>query len=158
MARRAILVALPLLLVGKLAWAATAAGHAALALAAVVAEHSPTLSASDKSVIAALFNGHDGPFPAGQKIAVSADAVTCLAGDVEINLFSCDLTFGQRTITVTGRQGNEIFATLIEAGAPSSGAAGKIYEAVNKLSCTVDPNEIKQNSGGGATCSFTPNQ
>jgi hypothetical protein len=67
---RAILLALPLLLVSQLAHAADAGGHDAFALAAVVAEHSPTLSASDKSVMAALFDGHGAPYPAGKKISV----------------------------------------------------------------------------------------
>jgi hypothetical protein len=154
---RAILLSLPLLLVSKLAGAADAGGHDALALAALVAEHSPTLSASDKSVMAALFDGHDPSYPAGKKISITVDAVTCFAGDVSINTFSCDLKFGKSAINVTGRRGHEIYATLIEAGVPGSGAAGKIYEAVTQLDCTVDPNEIEQSDGGGARCSFTPN-
>lgn len=151
---RAILASLPLLLVSGLTFAADTTGHGALAVAAVIAEHSPTLTRSDKSTMAALFDGRDPPYPAGQKISVKVDSVTCFAGDVSINTFSCALTFGKSTITVTGRKANEIFATLIEAGVPSSGAAGKIYEAVAQLACTVDPNEIKQNDGGGASCSF----
>jgi hypothetical protein len=154
---RPILLSLPLLLVSTLACVADAGGHEGLALAALVAEQSPALSASDKSVMAALFDGRDPPYPAGKKISITADAVTCLAGDVSINTFSCDLKFGKRTITVTGRRGNEIYATLIEAGVPGSGAAGKIYEAVTQLDCTVDPNAIEQSDGGGARCSFTPN-
>jgi hypothetical protein len=155
---RAILLCLPLLLVSQLARAADTAGHSALALAGVVAEHVPTLPASDKSAMAALFDGRDPPYPAGKKISIKADAVTCFAGDVSINTFSCDLKFGNSTITVTGRKGNEIYATLIEAGVPGSGAAGKIYEAVTQLDCTIDPNEVEQSGGGGASCSFTPNQ
>jgi hypothetical protein len=152
---RAILLSLPLLLVSRLALAADISGHSALALAGVIAEHSPTLARLDKSTMAALFDGRDPPYPAGQKISVKADSVTCFAGDVSINTFSCALTFGKSTITLTGRKANEIYATLIEAGVPSSGAAGKIYESVAQLVCTIDPNEIKQNSGGGASCSFT---
>jgi hypothetical protein len=154
---RAILLSLPLLLVGQPVWAAsTAMGHTAVALAGVVAPHSPTLSKKDKETMAALFDGHDPAFPAGQKISVKADSVTCFAGDVSINTFSCDLKFGGSTIKLTGRKASEIYATLIEAGVPGDGAAGKIYESLSQLSCTIDPNEIKQNSGGGASCSFTP--
>lgn len=154
---RAILLALPLLLVSKLACAANTAGHSALALAGVVAGYSPALSTLKKSVMAGLFNGHHPPYPANQTISVKADAVTCFAGDVSINTFSCTLKFGTHTKTLTGRKANEIYATLIEAGVPGNGAAGKIYEAVTQLDCTIDPNEIKQNTGGGASCSFTPN-
>jgi hypothetical protein len=152
---RAILLSLPLLLLSRLALAANTTGHSALALAGVIAQHSPTLARLDKSTMAALFDGRDPPYPAGRKISVKADSVTCFAGDVSINTFSCALTFDKSTITVTGRRGNEIYATLIEAGVPSSGAAGKIYEAVAQLDCSIDPNAIKQNDGGGAGCSFT---
>ena len=153
---RAILLSLPLALLGQPVWAASTMGHSALALAGVVAPHALALSHKDKAVIAALFDGHDPAFPAGQKISVKADSVTCFAGDVSINTFSCDLTFGKSTIKLTGRKANEIYATLIEAGVPSDGAAGKIYESVAQLDCTIDPNEIKQNTGGGASCSFMP--
>jgi len=155
---RAILLSLPLLLVSKLAFAANTAGHSALALAGVVAGYSPALalSALKKSVMAKLFNGHYPPYPA-TTISVKADAVTCFAGNVSINTFSCTLTIGTFTKTLAGRKAHEIYATLIEAGVPGNGAAGKIYEAVTLLDCTIDPNEIKQNTGGGASCSFTPN-
>lgn len=153
---RAILLSLVLLLVSRPVWAATAMGHSAMALAGVVAPHALALSHRDKAVIAALFDGHDPAYPAGQKISVKADSVTCLAGDVSINTFSCKLTFGKSTLELTGRKASEIYATLIEAGVPGDGAAGKIYELVAQLSCTIDPNEIKQNTGGGASCTFTP--
>ncbi len=39
---------------------------------------------------------------------------------------------------------------------PSDGAAGSIYEAVTKLTCTIDPNEVTQMSGGGAHCNYGP--
>jgi hypothetical protein len=156
---RAIFLSLPLLLASQSVWAAngTTGGHSAVALAGVVASYSPTLPLSEKVVMAKLFDGQDPAFPAGKKITITADSITCFAGDVSINTFNCDLTFGKGTMNVTGRKANEIYATLIEAGVPGDGAAGKIYEAVVQLSCTIDPNEIKQNSGGGASCSFTTN-
>jgi hypothetical protein len=156
---RAIFLSLPLLLASQSVWAAssTAGGHSAVALAGVVASYSPTLPLGEKVVMAKLFDGQDPPFPPGKKITITADSITCYAGDVSINTFNCVLTFGKGTITVTGRKANEIYATLIEAGVPGDGAAGKIYESVVQLSCTIDPNEIKQNSGAGASCSFTTN-
>lgn len=153
---RAVFLLLPLLMVSQPVWAASAMGHSALALAAIVAPYSPALPKKDKAVMAALFNGHAPTFPAGQKISITADSITCFAGDVSINTFSCDLTFGKPTINVTGRKANAIYATLIEAGVPSDGAAGKIYEALAQLSCIIDPNEVEQNNGGGANCSFNP--
>jgi hypothetical protein len=108
-------------------------------------------------LIAKLFDGQSPTVPPKKTISIMADSITCFAGDVSINTFNCELTFGKKMVTVTGCKGNEIFASLIEAGVPSSGAAGKIYEALKGLSCTIDPNEIEQNTGGGASCSFTPN-
>jgi hypothetical protein len=154
---RAIFLSLPLLLVSQSVWAANAAGHSGLALAAVVAPYAPTLSKNDKKIMAELFDGKSPKVPPKKTITITADTITCFAGDVSINTFNCQLTFGKKTVTVTGRKGNEIFATLIEAGVPSSGAAGKIYESLTGLSCTIDPNEIEQNTGGGASCSSTPN-
>jgi hypothetical protein len=40
------------------------------------------------------------------------------------------------------------------AGIPADGAAGSVSESLSKLSCTLDPAEIKQKAGGGASCSF----
>ena len=42
------------------------------------------------------------------------------------------------------------------AGVPSDGAAGTIYEGLANLKCTLDPQAIKQNDGGGAECSYDP--
>jgi len=155
---RALLLTLPLLLLSQFSRAEDIEGHSALALAGVIAEHVPTLSALDKSVMVALFDGQAARYPFGKKISIKADAVTCFAGNISINTFSCALTFGKSKVTVTGRKSNEIYATLIEAGVPGSGAGGKIYEAIVQVDCAIDPNEIKQSDGGGASCSFTPNQ
>jgi hypothetical protein len=40
------------------------------------------------------------------------------------------------------------------AGIPADGAAGSVFESLSKLTCTLDPAEIKQKAGGGADCSF----
>ena len=55
--------------------------------------------------------------------------------------------------TINGRA-SEIFATEAMVGVPSDGAAGSVTESLSKLNCTLDPAEIKQKAGGGATCSF----
>ncbi len=57
-----------------------------------------------------------------------------------------------------GREAHELYATLIEAGVPSSGAAGSINESVKSLECVIDPAEVRQESGGGAKCTFEVNQ
>jgi hypothetical protein len=133
----------------------TASGPYALALAAVVAHHSPLLSGHDKRVIAKLFDGdtHVG-FPANKKISVKADSIVCKVSDVDITARSCELTFASHKRSLKGREANEIFATLAAAGVASDGAAGSIFESVSKLVCTLDPNEIEQKAGGGAQCAF----
>jgi len=155
MARMSLLVAL-LALSTELAWAGQATGHSGLALAALIAANSPTLAASDKSVLAALFDGKlTVSFPAGKKISVQADTITCAAGNVDITYQSCQMAFGKTTVSLSGRKAHEIFATLVEVGVPSDGAAGTIYESLSHLNCTVDPNEVKQSDGSGVDCKFT---
>ena len=58
----------------------------------------------------------------------------------------------------TGRDANEVGATMAAAGIASEGAAGSSIEGVSKLRCTLDPNEIMQKAGGGAECSFETGQ
>lgn len=133
--------------------AATISGSPALALAGVVAAHSSILSPAQKKTVAAIFDGR-GAGPYKEKIIVTADKIVCLAGNVDITARSCELTFGTKAETFTGRAANELYATEIFAGVPSDGAAGKIYESVSKLTCTLDPKAIAQNDGGGADCSY----
>ena len=133
--------------------AATFSGSPALALAAVVAAHSPTLSPEERKAAAAIFDGK-GAGPYKDKITVAADKIVCLAGNVDITARSCEITFGKKTESFTGRAANELYATEALAGVPSDGAAGKIYESVSKLKCTLDPEAIAQNEGSGADCSY----
>ena len=140
------------------AWAgSTTTGPAALAVAALVAENAPSVAAADKKIIATLFGGNANvSYPAGKKIAVGADKIVCKAGNVDVTLHSCDLTFGTKTVTITGRKAHELYATVAEIGVPPDGAMGTIYESLSQLTCTVDPNQIKQRAGDGANCNFGP--
>ena len=132
----------------------TASGSVALALAGVVAPYSP-LPAAEKKAVAALFNGNSN-ISYKKKITVTADKIVCRASNVDITSRSCELTFGSHSHTVKGAEANAIFATEALAGVPSDGAAGTIFEALSKLSCTLDPKVIKENGGGGADCTFEP--
>jgi hypothetical protein len=155
--RRTVLAAFALLLANGSALAATATGSGALALAALVARRSPLVSTHDKKIMARMLNGNLGfSFPKNKKILVRAAAVVCRASDVDITLHSCTLTFGKKTAALKGREAHELFATVAEAGVPSKGAAGSIYESLSQLVCTIDPNEVKQRAGGGADCQFKP--
>ena len=137
----------------------TATGPSALALAAVVADHSTLVSAFHKRVIARLFGGNTNfGFTPNRKISVTADSIVCKTSDVDITSRSCDLTFSVGKRSIAGRNANELSATAAVAGATSEGAAGSMIESLSKLDCTIDPNEIMQKAGGGAQCTFESGQ
>lgn len=139
------------------ALAETIDGSGALVLAALVGQNSPLVTPGGKAALAKMLDGETkASFPAGQTITVQVDKLTCKASNVDITLHSCELVFGTRTAKLTGRAAHELYATLAEVGVPSDGAAGSIYEALTKLTCTIDPNEVKQMSGGGAHCDYGP--
>jgi hypothetical protein len=155
--KKLIIAALALMVLQNIASAApgSAAGPTALALAAVIAQHSPAVRAFDRRVIARLFRGNTRfGFTPNTKISVDADSVVCRVSNVDITQRSCELTFRSRKRTLTGREANEVGATAAAAGVPSEGAAGSSIESISKLRCTIDPNEIMQKAGGGANCSF----
>ncbi|SIO61642.1 hypothetical protein SAMN05443247_08912 [Bradyrhizobium erythrophlei] len=132
----------------------TVSGSTALALAGVVAPYS-LLPSAEKKAVAALFEGNS-KIGYAKKIAVTADKIVCRTSNVDITARSCELTFKTTTRSLKGRKANEIYATEVMAGVPSDGAAGSIFEALSKLSCTLDPKVIKENAGGGADCTFEP--
>lgn len=158
--KKLILPALTLILLQNAALAAsgTASGPTALALAAVIAQHSP-VRAFDKRVIARLFRGNTSfGFTPNTKISIAADSVVCRVSNVDITSRNCDLKFGSRSRRLTGREANEVGATAAAAGIPSEGAAGSSVESISKLRCTIDPNEIMQKAGAGAQCTFETGQ
>jgi hypothetical protein len=157
----ALIAALALTLMQTTASAApgSASGPSGLALAAVIAQHSPAVRAFDRRVIARLFRGNTNfGFTPNAKISVDAESVICRVSNVDITSRSCELNFGARKRTLTGREANEVGATMAAAGIPSEGAAGSSIESVSKLRCTIEPNEIMQKAGGGAQCSFETGQ
>lgn len=131
----------------------TASGSAALALAALVGINSPLLDAKDKETLGKLLDGVT-DIPAGRSISVLAESLTCRASNIAIAEHSCELKFGSSAVALTGRKAHELFATLIETGIEPEGAAGSVYAAATKLDCSIDPAELKQNSGGGASCRY----
>src|SRR5258705_9746772 len=119
--KQLIIPALALTVVQNTAFAApsTATGPTALALDAVIAQHSPAVRAFDKRVIARLFRGNTSfGFTPNTKISVDADSVVCRVPNVDITSRSCELKFGSRKRTLTGREANEIGATAAAAGIP----------------------------------------
>jgi hypothetical protein len=145
------------LVASESASAATASGSSALALAALVAADSRLLPRQDRSLMARMFAGYlNFRFPANRKITIKADSIVCRASNIDITQRSCELTFGAKKVTLSGRKAHEMYATIAEVGVPADGAAGTIFESLSHLVCTIDPNEVKQKAGGGATCNFDP--
>jgi hypothetical protein len=133
----------------------TTNGPSALALAAIVASHSRMLGVVDRSVLARLFNGRTNfGYPKNRTITVSANSIDCKVSNVDITDRSCALSFGASNRALKGREAHELYATLVESGAPSDGAAGTIHESLTHLLCTIDPNAIRQKDGSGAECTF----
>jgi hypothetical protein len=153
-----VLLSAPFLLAtAAAASAGSVDGNGALALAAIVGEHSPNVIAVNKIVLSRFLNGQTNVhYPPNKKIEVKADSVSCKTSNVDITEHGCELTFGAKKATLHGRKAHELYATLAEVGAPSEGAAGSVFEAVSNLDCTVDPAEVKQKAGGGAHCGYDP--
>jgi hypothetical protein len=142
-------------------------GSTAVAVAGVIAPYSPLLSAHEKRTIAPLLSAHEkrtiadlfnGHAKAGNKLTVTVESIVCRVSNVDITERSCEMTFDKGMRTLKGREANEVDATLTAAGAVAEGAAGSMILTVTKLSCTLDPTVIKDNSGGGADCSFATDQ
>jgi hypothetical protein len=132
----------------------TASGPSALALAAVVASHGSLLGSFHKRAMSRWFDGKGVFITRMNKITVEADSIICKMSDIDITARSCDLTFKSHKRTLTGRDANEVYATLALASVMSEGAAGPIAEGITNLECTIDPTLIKVKAGGGASCSF----
>jgi hypothetical protein len=128
-------------------------GATALALAGVIAPLSPLLGSAERRAIAMLFAAN-ADIPYKRPVVVTADRIVCRAGNVDITVRNCEVTFGKRIKTVNGSTANEIFATEALAGVPPDGAAGSTFESLAKLSCTIDPNAIRRKDGSGASCTF----
>jgi hypothetical protein len=133
-------------------------GYGALALGAIVGGDSPLLSASRKTVLAELLGGESASVSDAGKVSVEVDRVLCRAGNVDITAFGCDLTFGARTVHLSGRSAHELFATLGDVGVKSEGAAGTIYRGLFEMRCTIDPHAVSQATGGGADCAYALSQ
>lgn len=130
-------------------------GSTALALAGVIAPLSPLLSGAEKKAVAMLFAAN-ADIPYKKPIVVTADRIVCRTSNVDITLRNCEVAFGKKVRNVNGSTANEIFATEALAGVPADGAAGSNFESLSKLSCTIDPNAIRQKDGSGADCTFQP--
>jgi hypothetical protein len=137
--------------------AANATGHGALALAAILGQYDPSLGPRTKAGLLRLLA--DKSYGRTGTLTVDMAEATCRAGDVDLKAFNCALTYGTGTINLKGRQAAELYATLAEAGIPSDGAAGTIYESAKSISCNLNLTELGgpgTGDGGGAGCTYQP--
>lgn len=152
-----LILAAAMLSFSSAALAESADGNGALALAALVAENSPLLGATDKAMLAKFLNGQTNvAYPAGETTLVSADKITCRASNVDITEHSCDIAFGKKTVMLMGRRAHELYTTLAEIGVQVEGAAGSSFAALSNLKCAINPSEVQDKSGGGAHCDYSP--
>lgn len=113
-------------------------------MASVVAQHSPLLSTDDKGALASLFGGDSGILrPIRKTLSVTADSVVCGVSNVDITARHCELAFQTSKLTPSGREANELGATLTAAGVPVEGAAGSMIEGVSKLVCMIELNDMR---------------
>jgi hypothetical protein len=132
-------------------------GPSALSLATRIGQQSPLLTQTEKVLVSAYLDGCTcGTLQYGKKITVKADEVTCSMGDVDITSKGCELSFGEKGVSRSGSEAQALYATLIEARVPASGAAGTSYESITAIECTIDPAQF--GTGGGADCTFNTNQ
>ena len=142
-----LLLLMGLLLAPRAASAETVDGSGALALAGLLGIVSPLLGAQEKDVLNKLLDGKaDFTFPKGKTISVVAARVACKASNVDIKSHSCNLSFGKQNVALKGRAAHELYATLIEIGVPPDAGAGSVFEAIGKLDCKIDPNEVIENA------------
>jgi hypothetical protein len=134
----------------------TTEGFGALSLATVLAQHDPLLTVADRALLAHYLAGYPQALHhAGLVIHLNTGAIACRAGDVDLAMHECTIKLGAHTMTLTGRNAHELYATMVEAGIPSDGAAGSIYESVNGLQCVIQADQISDESGDGAVCTYT---
>jgi cytochrome c oxidase subunit II len=130
-------------------------GIGSIALASLAAEYSPLLRAKEKKVMADLLEGRLHFKYSPKKISVEADSIICRASNVALANRACDLKFGTKTIIIKGRKAHELFATLAEIGAPSSGAAGTIDYSISHVKCAIDPGESSATTAEAVSASLT---
>ena len=147
------LITLALLGLPAAAYADTSSGSPGMALAALIAQHSPTVSAANKWRLMQYLGNHNAGPGAPALITVTAKGLQCLSGNVAENFHNCDLTYGGSHVSINGRAANELYATAVENGVQPDGAAGKMEFVLKDLTCTVKPHDI--GTGGAVACNWT---
>ena len=133
----------------------TITGPTALALAAVVAQHSPHLPAYDKKTMARLFAG-DSVFLIGTKakFSVTVDTAVCRTSNVDIAARSCELTFKVSKKTIKGREANEVYATSRPPASSPKARPDRTSPASRSSIAPSMPRKSARRPARGAQCSF----
>jgi hypothetical protein len=126
-----------------------------LLAAALAGASSPTLSAADKAVLAHYLAGEPALDAKAAKFAVNADNIQCKSSNRSETTWSCDLTYGAKTVRLTGRAASELYAALNLTGLQGDAAMGTFMIGAKPLACTIDPAVIAARTGGGAVCTLT---
>ncbi len=147
------LVILALLNLSSIACADTSGGSSGMALAALMAQRAPSVSAANKWRLMQYLGNHSAGPAAPPLITITAKGLQCISGNVAENFHSCELDYGTSHHTVKGRAANELYATAVENGVQPDGAAGKLEFSLKDLTCTVKPHDI--GTGGAVNCTWT---
>ena len=147
------LITLALLGLPAAAYADTSGGSPGMAFAALMAQHSPAVSAANKWRLMQYLGNHNSGPGAPALITVTAKGLQCLSGNVAENFHTCDLTYASTHLTINGRAANELYATAVENGVQPDGALGKMEFVLKDLTCTVKPHDI--GTGGAVACTWT---
>lgn len=131
-----------------------AAASSAISLAALVAAQSPSLSATQKREMLDLLDDTL-PAPSASPVVVRVQRIVCHVGDVNLMARGCALSFGSRSVSLTGASANALIAAMAEANVITNGAAGTVYRSLSSLACTIDFSEIRRMTGGGVNCTYT---
>jgi len=134
----------------------TMGGNAALTVAALVGQSSPSLSAAQKHVLMKFLGGVTNFPSSNAPIHLHVDAIHCQLGDVSLVEHKCQITYGAATTSENGEEGAAILANLALAGVFADGAAGTIHYDATDINCTIDVAVVKTPSGGGVTCTYMP--
>ena len=128
---------------------------ASMLVATLVGVYSPSLSAADKAVLTHYLAGQPTLDAAAAKFQVSADAVACTSSSRDLRAWTCDLTFGAKTVHLTSRAASELSAALNLTGLQQDVGMGQATIGAKPLRCTLDPAAVATRTSGGAACALT---
>jgi len=126
-----------------------------LLVAALVGAYAPASTAADKAVLTHYLAGQPTLDAAAAKFQVNADKVACNSSNRDLKAWTCDLTFGAKTVHLAGRAASELDTALGLTGLLQDVAMGTSTIGAKPMRCTLDPAAIAARTKGGAACALT---